>query len=103
MQQQFKSSPNFQPPGTNFTKAQTEQIVRVIKGYLDGRGFSARKLTDTPTDTNSMVPRGFVTANGAIADRPANPVTGQFYLAGTLPMWYSGTNWVNGVGSVIAS
>lgn len=104
--QQFKSAPSFQPPGTNFTKEQTEQIRRVVKSYLAGGLFSARKLADTPTDSNSVVPRGYVTANGSVAGRPPSSVAavGQFYLntQSNQPMWYTTAGWVNGVGSVVA-
>lgn len=95
-----------QPQGVNFTKEQTELIKRVVKNYLGSGLFSSRKLTDTPTDNNSVVPKGYVTANGSVAGRPASSVAsvGQFYLntQNNQPMWYTTAGWVNGVGSVVA-
>lgn len=104
--QQFRINQGSQPPGVNFTAQQTELIKRVVRNYLGSGLFSSRKLTDTPTDSNSVVPRGYVTANGAVASRPASSVAtvGQFYLATdtNIPMWYTSAGWRNGVGSIVA-
>lgn len=70
--------------------------------------FSTRKLGDTPTDGYQLTPQKYVTANGSVAGRPKGSVAtvGQFYLATDtrIPMWFTtNKNWVNGVGSVVAS
>ena len=83
-----------------------EEVLTIIKEYLQTNGFTARKLTDTPTDKNSVVPRGYVTMNGTLANRPVSSVAtiGQPYLATDtgIPMTKVAGGWVNGVGSIIA-
>lgn len=82
------------------------KIDERIRAFAQRSGFSARKLTDTPTDDYAVVPRGYVTANGAVTSRPASSVAtvGQFFLATdtNIPMWYTAAGWRNGVGSVVA-
>lgn len=79
-----------------------------ITRYMNGRYFQDRKPTDTPTDDLAPVNRKFVTSNGTIANRPNSSVAvlGQPYFATDIgsgtPITYNGTNWVNGVGSVVA-
>ena len=72
------------------------QIKEHIKYYMDGGGFSDRKLSDSPTDAYSLVNRRYVTNNGATASRPGSPITGQFYFntTTTKPEWYTGATWV---------
>ena len=83
-----------------------EEILKVVQEYSKGSAFTARKLTDTPTDANMVVPRGYVTANGAVADRPKSSVAtiGQPYFASDtgIPMTYSVEGWRNGAGSIVA-
>lgn len=104
---EFKPNQNFQPQGTNFAQDMNEQIRRVVREYLNSGLFSARKLGDTPTDRNSLIPRKYVTANGAVTARPTSSVAtvGQFYLATdtNIPMWYTAGGWRNGAGSVVAA
>lgn len=86
-----------------------EIIATEVANQLKGQLFTARKLTDMPTDDLQVVPRKYVTLNGKIASRPASvaAVMGQFYYATdiNIPLTYDSTNvvWRNGVGSVIAS
>ncbi len=79
----------------------------MISDYNKTSAFTARTLTDTPTDANAVVPRRYVTMNGSVAGRPTSSVAtvGQFYLdtQSNRPMWYTQAGWVNGIGSVIAS
>ena len=77
-------------------------MQEIIKEYLQSSGFSDRKLTDTPTDTLSMVNRKYVNLNGATANRPTSSVTGQRYLDTTIgrPVYWSGSTWIDGAGSV---
>lgn len=83
-----------------------ERIKAVLPEYLKGNAFIDRKVTDTPTESYSVVPRRFVTANGTLANRPNSSVAsiGQPYFATdtNIPMTFNGTNWVNGSGSVVA-
>lgn len=83
-----------------------EDVLKVVKDYLASQAFTGRKLTDTPTDANSIVPRKFVTANGLVAARPVSSVAtvGQFYVATDtgIPMWKVAGGWTNGVGSIVA-
>ncbi len=83
-----------------------EKIKKIVKEYLQSSAFTSRKLTDTPTDKNQVVPRGFVTNNGLVANRPKSSVAtiGQpYYSTDTgIPMTYSSSGWKDGVGSVIA-
>lgn len=85
------------------------KVLRVIKKYQKGAGFTAEKYTDTPTDAFSVVPRKYVNMNGTVASRPASvaAVMGQHYYASdiNIPLTYDSANsvWRNGVGSIIAS
>ena len=81
------------------------EVARQLKGPL----FTARKLTDTPTDGLQVVNRNYVTLNSPIASRPASVVAvmGQPYYATDIKMPVvfdsSDKTWRNGIGSVIAS
>lgn len=81
------------------------EIQNVIKSYSHGGAFLDRKITDTPTDSYAVVNRRFVTLNGTLASRPSSAVVGQHYFATdtNIPMVFDGTNWRNGIGSVVAS
>lgn len=83
-----------------------ERIKMIIPQYLKTSAFIDRKLTDTPTDAYQVVPRKYVTANGVVASRPVSSVatTGQSYFATDtgIPMRFDGTDWRNGVGSIVA-
>ncbi len=66
-----------------------------------------KRIGDTPTDNLQLVPRKYVNLNGTLASRPASVLatTGQQYYATDInvPIFYDGTNWRNGVGSILAS
>lgn len=68
-----------------------ERIKKMVPEILSGSAFTARKLTDTPTDKNQVVPRGYVTMNGNSAGRPTASVIGQSYYDTTInkPVWWS--------------
>lgn len=78
-----------------------DDIVKIIREYNRSSGFTDRKLTDTPTDNLAVVNRGYVTANGTTANRPPNPVLGQFYLDTQIgkPVWWFGSNWKDATGT----
>lgn len=84
-----------------------EKIKKLIDTRFDKLfNFTSRKVTDTPTDGNQAVPRKYVTLNGGVSSRPKSSVAtvGQPYLATDtkIPMTYTVTGWVNGVGSIVA-
>lgn len=91
---------------TELDKKIKELIRKEVPEILKGSAFTDRKLTDTPTDANSVVPRKYVTMNGTVANRPNSSVAtvGQFYLSTdtNIPSWYTAGGWRNGVGSIIA-
>lgn len=78
-------------------------IEDTIKKELQSGLFTARKLTDTPTDRLQVVNRAYVTLNGTTAQRPTSSVIGQFYFDNTLgrPIWYDGISFVDADGNVI--
>lgn len=83
-----------------------ELILTGVKDYLNKSWFTARKLTDTPTDALSIVNRKFVTGNGSTTDRPNSPVLGQSYLdtslnANGIPIWYGPNGWTNSAGTLV--
>ena len=78
-------------------------IQEEVKIQLKGGLFSARKLTDTPTDALQVVPRKYVTRNSTTALRPTTSVLGEFYFditAGRTATW-NGTNYQDPAGNVI--
>lgn len=94
-------------PDEEFNKKVDERVEILLKRYLKGSAFTDRKLTDTPTDNLAVVNRRYVNLNGLLATRPTSSVAtlGQHYFATdtNISMTYNGTNWVNGVGSVVAA
>jgi len=76
-----------------------------IKQQLKSGLFTARKLTDTPTDDLQVVPRKYVTNNGTV--RPTSSVVGQPFLDMTLasgrgkPIYWNGTGWVDATGTYV--
>lgn len=78
-----------------------EESLKVIQNYYATSGFTDRKVTDTPTDSLSVVNRKFVTLNGVTATRPTSSVAGQFFFDTSLgkPVWYSGATWVDATGT----
>lgn len=83
-----------------------ERIRKLVPELLRSSTFITRKITDTPTDGNAVVPRKYVTMNGSVAGRPTSVVAivGQFYLPTdtNIPMWYTTGGWRNGSGSIVA-
>lgn len=91
---------------TNAKMLTKDDVLKIVQGYLKSSAFTDRKLTDTPTDNNMVVPRGYLTANGLVSARPPSSVAtiGQPYLATDtrIPMTYTIAGWVNGQGSIVA-
>ena len=88
-------------------RREIEEIVQeAIKSDDTSASFRERRTVDTPTDSYSIVNRRYVTLNGVVADRPRSSVAtvGQPYFATNtnIPMTFDGTQWRNGVGSIVA-
>lgn len=88
-------------------ETQKREIQKMMKDFLSGNGFTARKLTDTPTDANQVVSRKYVTMNGTSANRPTSSIIGQVYFDTTLasgngkPLWWNGTGFVDATGTYV--
>ncbi len=80
-----------------------KKIDERIKLFFKQNGFTQRKLTDTPTDTLSVVNRGYVTNNGVSSNRPTSSVIGQPYFDTTLASGRGKTITWNGTGFVDAT
>lgn len=83
-----------------------EETKKLIKQELKS-SFAQKRVGDTPTDALQLVNRKYVNLNGTLANRPASvlAILGQQYYATdiNIPLFYDGTKWRNGIGSVIAS
>lgn len=86
----------------------TEKIRKLIADelriQLKSELFSARKITDTPTDDLMVVNRKYVNLNGLTSQRPVSSIIGQQYFDTTLgyPIFKNQNyRWVNSVGSVL--
>lgn len=83
-----------------------QDILNLVRDYLNSNAFTLKKPTDTPTDAYDVVPRKYLTNNGLVANRPASSVAtvGQPYFSTdtNIPMIYSAGGWRNGVGSIVA-
>ena|SRR3990167_47376 len=85
-----------------------ERIKKVVPEMLQSSAFVVKKITDTPTDSLSVVNRNYVNLSGSVVSRPSSSVAqmGQRYFAidTGIPMVYnrSSSVWVNGAGSTVA-
>jgi hypothetical protein len=88
---------------------QENDIKKIIQEELakysyKNDSFTARKLTDTPTDDLSVVNRKYINLYGSVSGRPQNSIIGQQYFATDLgyPIFRNSNNaWVSGTGSVV--
>lgn len=80
-----------------------EIAAETVREELKSGLFTARKLTDTPTDSLSLVNRKFVTLNGVTGSRPTSSILGQYYFDTTLgrPVWWDGSTWVDADGTPV--
>lgn len=83
-----------------------DDVIKIVAAYLKASAFTDRKLTDMPTDALQVVSRKYVTLNGVTANRPSNPVAGQYYFDASLgthgkPIWYTGANWVDATSTIV--
>lgn len=77
-------------------------IKETVRAELQSGFFTARKLTDTPTDNLMVVNRKYVTNNGPTTNRPTASVIGQPYFDTDLnqPVWTgNGFEWVDSSGN----
>lgn len=83
-----------------------KEVLKIIREYVQKGAFTDRKITDTPTDSLSVVNRRYVTLNGALANRPVSSVAtvGQRYFDtdNNTPIYYTTAGWRNSTGSVVA-
>lgn len=78
-------------------------IQETIKNELKGRLFTSPKITDTPNDDLQVVNRKYTNLNGSTRPNQSVLVIGQRFFdtsVKTLIVW-DGTNFRNGVGSVV--
>lgn len=86
---------------------QTKETIKkmIQEGVKSAGSFTARKLTDVPTDALSVVSRKYVTLNGTSANRPKASVLGQHYFDTSLgngkPVWWNGTGFVDATGTYV--
>lgn len=78
-------------------------IQEEIRTQMRGNLFTARKVTDTPSDGQQVTPRKYITRNSTTALRPTTSVLGEFYFDTTagLPVWWNGTNYQDAAGNVV--
>lgn len=88
---------------------QLEELIdkrakKVVQDFLYGKGFTARKITDTPLEGLAIVNRNYVNMHGSVAAAPKSSILGQQYFASDLgyPIYKNANyRWVNSVGSVV--
>ena len=80
-----------------------EESLKIVRDYMKSSAFIDRKLTDTPTDSLSVVNRQFVTLNGVTGSRPASSILGQYYFDTTInrPIWWTGSAWIRADGTAV--
>lgn len=81
-----------------------EQVKKLMPQYLKGSAFTARKITDTPTDRLQVVSMGYVNMYGSVAGAPKSSVIGQQYFATDLgyPIFKNqNSRWVSPTGSIV--
>lgn len=80
-----------------------DEIIQIIKDYLAQNGFTARKITDLPTDALQVVPRKYVTRNFTTLLRPTTSILGEMYFDTTVKKTatWNGTNYQDPAGNVI--
>ncbi len=90
---------------TDLEKKIDERFSKLIREYEQNKGFTDRKVTDTPTDALQVVNRRYVTLNGTSANRPTASVIGQHYFDTSLgngkTVTWNGTGFVDGSGNYV--
>lgn len=82
-----------------------ERVRKLVPEILKTSAFTDRKLTDTPTDSLSVVNRQYVTLNGTT--RPTSSVMGQQFIDTTLasgrgkPIYWNGIGWIDATGAYV--
>ncbi len=90
-----------EPTARDIEAIVARELQRLMPKYLQGHAFTARKLTDMPSDANQVVPRRFVTLNGTTAQRPTGSILGQMYFDTDdgAPRGWNGSTWVDSGGT----
>lgn len=80
-----------------------DEVIEIINQYLQSGAFTSRIIGDTPTDTNQLTPRKWVTLNGASSARPTSSIIGQRYYDTTInkPIWADGNHWRDATSSIV--
>lgn len=79
-------------------------IEETLRKELQSGLFTARKITDTPTDDLQVVPRGYLTRSSTTLLRPTTSVLGEFYFdtdQNRTATW-NGTNYQDPAGGVVS-
>jgi hypothetical protein len=81
-----------------------DDVIQIIKEYLGQNGFTARKVTDMPTDALQIVPRKYVTRSFTTVKRPTTSILGESYFDTTVnkPVFWNGTSYKDAAGNVIS-
>ena len=84
-------------------EALKQVIATEVANQLKGQLFTARKLTDNPTDGLQVVPRQYVTRSFTTTRRPTTSIIGESYFdtSAGKPAWWNGTNYQDAAGNVI--
>lgn len=83
-----------------------QRIKKIISDEVKkGNYFSNKRVGDTPTDALQLVPKKYVNLNGTSANRPKSSIAslGQQYFDTSYgrPIYWNGTKWIDGGGSVV--
>lgn len=81
-----------------------QDVIQIVKDYLGQNAFTARKITDLPTDSLQVVPRKYVTRNFTTAKRPTTSILGESYFDTTVnkQAWWNGTSFKDAAGNIIS-
>lgn len=84
-----------------------KEIQNMIDTSITGATkFSKRKIGDTPTDDNQLVPRGYVNLAGLRTERPSTVSPGQQYFSiqDHYPWFTDGvSSWFSATGSIVSA
>ncbi len=91
-------------PYADVSSKTTDQILAVVKQYMQSGGFVDRKITDSPNDSLQVVPRKYVTRYATTLLRPVSSILGESYFDTTVkkPVWWNGVNYQDAAGNVIS-
>lgn len=81
-----------------------DDVIQIVKEYLGQNAFTARKVTDLPTDALQVVPRKYVTRSSTTLLRPTTSILGESYFDTTVnkPVFWNGSSYKDAAGNVIS-